>query len=769
MTTISDVARKAGVSPVTVSRVINKTGNVSVSTEQRVEQAIADLGYVPSGVAQSLRSKRTRSLALIVPDIENEFWTTVARGVEDAAQSWGYSVLLCNTDENPAKQQRYLDVVIGQRVDGVIIAPYDSDAKNVSKLRSHDVPTVVIDRRINGWDVDTVACDSVAGARALVQHLISLGHRHIAMITGPAGTTTADDRVAGYRIALAEAGLPFDERLIRYGEFRIPSGEHQMHVLLDSGLQPTAIFAANNVIAVGVIAALEKRGLRVPHDIALVCFDDLPHSSAVFPFFTVAAQPVYEIGVNAAQLLLSRLDSEVPLQPRHVVLPTRLIVRLSCGSRLLQGVNDGFSLPLPSPVRSESQLVQKLSPEALRMATATVTGSSLELPERRLAQVDADKSDINRLLKVLRFEEADRVPHLEFWVSSRSVYEYVLEHELDYEITNSRAGVQPIAPEDHVEFAQRLGMDAVSCEFTWRPNNVYRRASDGTEHYVGGTVRSWSDLDHLEPARPLLDQLNYLERYLRAAQGTGVGVIANFTSFFDSALLAIGMTEALYRVHDDRAFLERLMDILLRHQERVMRAVCDRFSDDLAFVLINDDIAHHGGLLIQPDMFMEIFPRRMERLVAPAKERGKLVGFHSDGCLQQVVPLLSSIGFDILHPIEPKSNDIFALKQRWQGKLAFVGNMPTMLLAYGSKVEIEDKVRIYCERLGPGGGWVLGSSTSIIDGIPPENFVAMIQAVHKYGRYGALGRGVPLNGASEPLARSQSVYTSMVSPAAAAN
>ena len=769
MTTISDVARRAGVSPVTVSRVINKTGTVSASTEQRVEQAIAELGYVPSGVAQSLRSKRTRSLALILPDIENQFWTTVARGVEDAAQSWGYSVLLCNTDENPAKQQRYIDVVIGQRVDGVIIAPYDSDANNLAKLRTHDIPTVVIDRRIDGWDVDTVACDSVAGARALVRHLIGLGHRQIAIITGPAGTTTASDRVAGYRIALTEAGLPYDERLVKYGEFRLPSGEHQTQELLDSGLQPTAIFAANNVIAVGVIAALEKRGLRVPHDIALVCFDDLPHSSVLFPFFTVAAQPVYETGVNAAQLLLSRLDSEVSLQPRHVVLPTRLIVRLSCGSRLLQGANNVFSLPLASPVRSESHLVQKLSPEMLQIATEGVAGSALTLPGRRLALADADKSDVNRLLRVLRFEEADRVPHLELWVTSRSVYEYVLEHELDYDIIDARSGGQSIAPEDHIEFAQRLGMDAVACNFSWRPNNIFRRASDGSEHYVGGSVRTWADLDRLEPPRPLLEQLNHLERYLRAAQGTGVGVVANFTSFFDSALLAVGVTEALYRFYDDRAFLERLMHILLRHQERVMRAVCDRFSDDLAFVIINDDIAHHGGLFIQPDMFMETFPQRMERLVTPVKERGKLVALHSDGRLDQIVPVLHSIGFDAIHPVEPKSNDIFALKQQWQGKLAFIGNMPTMLLAYGAKEEIEEQVRMYCQRLAPGGGWVLGSSTSIIEGIPPESFVTMIQAVHRYGRYGALGRSSQQNGAvPEPPVRPYEVHSPLLTPAAAA-
>jgi len=322
LATISDVAKQAGVSPVTVSRVINDTGNVSAATQEKVKRAIEELGYVPSVMARSLRSKRTRTLALIVPDVTNPFWTTVARGVEDAAQSRGYSVFLHNTDENPVKQQRYLGVVVAQRVDGVIIAPYDSDIQNLAKLRQRNIPTVIIDRRIEGWDVDSVYGDSLSGAKALVQHLIGLGHKRIAMLSGPANTSTAEDRVAGYCLALAEAGIPLDPCLIKQGEYRITSGEEMTRQVLDEGLNPTAVFAANNAIAVGVIQALGQRGLHIPQDIALVCFDDLPNVSRLFPFLTVAVQPAYDMGVNAAQLLLSRLDSGVSLLPRHVVLPT---------------------------------------------------------------------------------------------------------------------------------------------------------------------------------------------------------------------------------------------------------------------------------------------------------------------------------------------------------------------------------------------------------------------------------------------------------------
>ncbi len=156
--------------------------------------------------------------------------------------------------------------------------------------------------------------------------------------------------------------------------------------------------------------------------------------------------------------------------------------------------------------------------------------------------------------------------------------------------------------------------------------------------------------------------------------------------------------------------------------------------------MVNDDIGHNDGLMINPDMFGEIFPHRMKRLIAPAKDIGRLILMHTDGRMEKIMPILHEVGIDALHPIEPESNDIFAVKERWKGRMALIGNIPTVLLAYGELERIDDTVREYCERLGPGGGWVLGSSTSIMEGIPPENFVAMTHAVHKYGRYGSLGK-----------------------------
>jgi LacI family transcriptional regulator len=358
LTTISDVARQAGVSKVTVSRVLNNAPNVNHATRRRIEQAIQELGYVPNVAARSLRSKRTRSLALIVPDITNSFWTTVARGVEDAAQCSGYSVLLCNTDENCAKQLRYLDVVASRRVDGVIIAPFDCDIQNIRALRDREIATVLIDRRIAGWDTDSVRGDSEGGARALVRHLISLGHTRIAVISGPAITSTAQDRVDGYRAALLEAGVTSDPALIRQGEYRSSTGEQLMGQLLDEGLHPTAVFAANNAIAMGVIDAAVRRGRRIPHDLALVCFDDFDAASHLFPFLTVAVQPAYEMGVRAAELLLSRLESGAALAPRRILLPTRLIIRHSCGVHLREGGGSELALPLAGVAEARTVLVE---------------------------------------------------------------------------------------------------------------------------------------------------------------------------------------------------------------------------------------------------------------------------------------------------------------------------------------------------------------------------------------------------------------------------
>jgi LacI family transcriptional regulator len=365
MSTINDVARLAGVSAMTVSRVINNSGYIGRETRSRVEAAIAELAYVPNAVGRQLRSKQTKMLALVLSDIMNPFFTTIARGVEDVARARGFSVMFCNTDESEAEEAQYLLMLVQRQVDGVLLVPASTSGKPLRLLSSHHMPVVVLDRRIQSRQIDSVRSDSEAGAYTLTQHLLGLGHRRIAMLTGRRSVSTSIDRVAGYCRAMLDAGLELDDDLVRYGEYNY--GEYnqvdgnrmaQEVVALDP--RPTAIFAANNFIAFGAMRWLRGSGLRVPEDISIVAFDDLPVAWLSDPFMTVVDQPAYEIGRRAAELLLSRLDGTISGPGREVVLPSELIIRRSSGPpRTRSGATPDMSAQLtaaaglpPGPSRS---------------------------------------------------------------------------------------------------------------------------------------------------------------------------------------------------------------------------------------------------------------------------------------------------------------------------------------------------------------------------------------------------------------------------------
>lgn len=332
MPTLNDVAKLAGVSTMTVSRVINNSGYIHKNTRERVEQAIAELGYVPNALARSLRFKQTKTLALIISDITNPFFTTLARGVEDAASAQGFSVMFCNTDESRDKEADYLNVVVQKQVDGILLVPAFSSAESVEFLQERGIPFVVLDRRMPGVRVDTVRCDSELGAYRLTRHLLDLSHRRVAAISGPNDVMTAVDRIAGYRRALAEYGLA-DSEQVCYGELTPESGYALAQEMLTSDAPPTAFFAANNFIAIGALRALRDAGLRVPDDISLVSFDDLPDNIVVEPFLTVIRQPAYDIGRCATTLLLDRLTGKADGDPQEIVLPTELIIRQSTAAR----------------------------------------------------------------------------------------------------------------------------------------------------------------------------------------------------------------------------------------------------------------------------------------------------------------------------------------------------------------------------------------------------------------------------------------------------
>ena len=330
--TIKDVARLSGVSSMTVSRVINDSERVSPETRQRVERAIAELGYVPSRLARGLIRQKTGTLALIVPDVANPFFTLVVRGAEDVARRAGYRMILCDTRADLAIEREVMEEMIAHRVEGIAIAPVSDRSKgHLLRLERFGVQFVLIDRTVPGVDCDVVVGDSVGGARRLVDHLISLGHRRIGFITEGDEVSTARDRRRGYVDALESASLPLDAGLIARSTADPKGGLDGMRRLLDLDDPPTAVFTVNNLVAVGAIEAVRANDLEVPDDIALVCFDDIEYASRLYPFLTVMAQPAETLGTLGTQLLLERIEGRAPDQRRVVVLPAQFIVRQSSG------------------------------------------------------------------------------------------------------------------------------------------------------------------------------------------------------------------------------------------------------------------------------------------------------------------------------------------------------------------------------------------------------------------------------------------------------
>jgi LacI family transcriptional regulator len=331
-TTIRDVARHAQVAPITVSRVVNNVGPISPETRQRVEAAIQELNYIPNTLAQSLRYQKTNLVALIVTDITNPFWTTVARGVEDACNIHSVNVIVCNTDEKKQKLDNYLNLMLQRQIDGLIVVPTeDYDGSMLENLFANAVPSILLDRTLPGWQNHTIVrSDSVMGSYLLTKHLLELGHRRIMMISGSNLVSTGLDRAEGYRRALEEFGVPIDPELIRFGSFTRQSGyDIVLEMLQTLHPRPTAIVTANNFIAVGVIKALDEQGIRIPDDMSLATFDDLPEQINPRPFLTTVVQNPYQMGQEAAERLISLLQGSEAALVQDIMMPVELIIRTS--------------------------------------------------------------------------------------------------------------------------------------------------------------------------------------------------------------------------------------------------------------------------------------------------------------------------------------------------------------------------------------------------------------------------------------------------------
>ncbi|MFD9889983.1 LacI family DNA-binding transcriptional regulator [Amycolatopsis sp. NPDC059027] len=322
MATITDVASRAGVSTATVSRALNGKSTVDPLLAARVQQAAAELGYHPNGLARNLRRQETAVLALIISDVENPFFTAIARGVEDLAQTSGYSVVLCNADENADKERRYIDVALQERVAGVVLSPTGL-ATNVDRLRRQGTPVVAVDRPLAGIVGDQVLVDTRHAASEATGHLLGNGYRRVGCLTGPAGVRTADDRLAGY---VDVVGGP--SAMFRRSEYRAEGARLAALELLDEPAPPDALLVANSTMTIGVLEALAGRGLRPGRDVGIVSFDDAPWTTLIDPPLTVVAQPAYDVGRVAADLLLARIGDSTR-EPATVTLEARLIERRS--------------------------------------------------------------------------------------------------------------------------------------------------------------------------------------------------------------------------------------------------------------------------------------------------------------------------------------------------------------------------------------------------------------------------------------------------------
>lgn len=325
MASLQEVARRARVSIATVSRVLNKSDKVVPETRAAVEQALLDLGYRPSRVARRLRmnSGRAHLVGLIIPDIQNPFYAEIARGVEDVAYANEYALILCNSDENPDKERFYLDVMRDESVDGLVLPPFDDSDAAVIELVKTGLPVVCVDRSLAKVQTDIVEVDNHRGAFEAVSHLIEKGHRGIGLIEGRSHVSTSRERRRGYLDALAAHGIAARKELMRSGDFKQESGRVLANELFDLRKPPAALFVCNNLMTVGALAALHHRGLRVPHDVAVVGFDDLPWAEALDPPPTVVRQPAYEVGRQAMELLLKRI-----MEPARPAVTVRLLPEL---------------------------------------------------------------------------------------------------------------------------------------------------------------------------------------------------------------------------------------------------------------------------------------------------------------------------------------------------------------------------------------------------------------------------------------------------------
>ncbi|MGC9409041.1 LacI family DNA-binding transcriptional regulator [Streptomyces sp. DZ1-3] len=365
MPTMADVARSAGVSVATVSHVLNDTRPVLPNTRRAVLDAVEELGYTPNTLARSLVTSRTRSIGLAVSAISNPYFTEILQGVEASALEHGYGLLIADPHDDPAHEREVVRMLHERRVDGMIVAPSAEPKGLVAYLGRHRVPAVFLDRVVEvpkgdgAPRFDQVCAESAEPTARLVGHLTGLGHRRVGLVAGRPGLSTTRERITGYRHGLAAAGLPFDERLLVHGDSEADGGARASAALLSLAVPPTALITANNAMTIGALRALRDRGLSVPGDVALCCFDDFAWADLFTPRLTAIAQPSRDLGAQAVRLLLERLAA-ADRPARTVRLPCAFVHRTSCGCAEETGERE------PAGGREESEHVQATAHERTR-------------------------------------------------------------------------------------------------------------------------------------------------------------------------------------------------------------------------------------------------------------------------------------------------------------------------------------------------------------------------------------------------------------------
>jgi LacI family transcriptional regulator len=345
MPNIYDVAREAKVSVFTVSSVINSTGQVSAASQRRVQAAIEKLNYRPNLLARSLAKRQTFTVGVVVPDISNPFFPQVVRGAEDVLQKAGYSVLLCNSDDQTEKEEHYLELLMSRRVDGILLAktPTKMNPSVRQQLIHSKIPIVLLMRTTADFATDAVLTDDAGGAFEAVSHMAGLGYKSIGFVSGPLAVSNAKERRQGYLKALNAHRIPVHPKLIYEGDYRMESGYRAGLTLLPQ--RPEAVFVANYMMMIGFMKAAEEMGLHCPEDFGIVSFDDYPWLGFFRPRMTTVELPKYELGVAGAQFLLDRLQGR---RQKSAILkiPTQLRVRESCGFplRTRRSINPRVSL-----------------------------------------------------------------------------------------------------------------------------------------------------------------------------------------------------------------------------------------------------------------------------------------------------------------------------------------------------------------------------------------------------------------------------------------